>query len=66
MIRLAKWAPICLSLEGVAVHAGHKVLEKVDGNISLLACDPLGILCQHLRPHPIYLINIIMIKLFDN
>jgi hypothetical protein len=34
---------ICLSLEEIAVHAGHKVLMEVDKNISLIARNPKGI-----------------------
>jgi hypothetical protein len=32
MVRAIDWAPICLSLEEVAVRAGHDVLIKVDDN----------------------------------
>ncbi len=35
--------PICLSLEEVAVHAGHKVLMKVDDNSALSVGDQQGI-----------------------
>ncbi len=49
-----------LSLE-VVVHSGHEVLIEIDNYISLIVGDPLGILDQQLRPHPIHLLNIIII-----
>jgi hypothetical protein len=45
----------------VAICADHKVLMKIDDNISLTVCDAQGILDQQLRPHPIHLLNIIII-----
>jgi hypothetical protein len=38
-----------LSLEQVAVSAGHKVLMEFDDNNALIVCDPDGILGQQLR-----------------
>ncbi len=40
---------ICLSLEEVALCAGHKVLMEVDSNYQIVG-DPRGILNQQLRP----------------
>jgi hypothetical protein len=48
-----------LSLEEVCVHAGQKVLMVVD--ISLIIGDPQVILDQQFRPHPIDLVDIIII-----
>jgi len=53
MVRPIEYAHICLSSVEVAVRAGHKVLVEVDDNIRLIVWDPLGVLNQHLRPHPI-------------
>ncbi len=52
MVRPIDKASICLSLEEVAVHAGHKVLMKVDDNSALSVGDQQGISGQQLRPHP--------------
>jgi hypothetical protein len=46
--------PVCLSLKEVAEHAGRKVSMEVDNNSALIVSDPLGILVQQLRQHPIY------------
>jgi hypothetical protein len=35
---------IYLSLEEVAMHAGHQVLMKVDDNILLIVSNPQGVL----------------------
>jgi hypothetical protein len=60
-------APICLPSKDVAVHCGHVVLMKVEGNALLIAGDPRGILDQQLRPHPIHLLIMIimLIKYFN-
>jgi hypothetical protein len=50
------YAPICLSLEEVIVHAGHEVLMKVDDHSVLIVGDPQVILGQQLRPHSIHLL----------
>jgi len=54
---------IHLSLEEVAVHAGHKVLMDVDDIILLIVGIPQGILDQQLRPRPIHFSNIMFITL---
>jgi hypothetical protein len=55
MFRLIEYTHLCLSWKEGAVHAGHKVLVDVDGNILLTVGDPEVILDQQLRPHPIHL-----------
>jgi hypothetical protein len=50
-------------MEEVAVHSGHEVLMEIERNILLTADDPQGILDQQLRPHPIPLLNIVIIRL---
>ena len=50
-----------LLLPTVAICADHKVLMKIDDNISLTVCNAQGILDQQLRPHPIHLLNITVI-----
>ncbi len=52
-----------MSLEEVAVRAGHEVLIQVDDNISATVGDPRGNLDQFLRSRQIQLIMIIVIKL---
>ncbi len=52
-----------LPLEEVAVRAGHKVLMGVDDMISLIVGDPQGILDEQPRPHPIYLIDIVVLSI---
>ncbi len=52
-----------LSLEEVAVRAGHKVLMDVDDKILLIVGIPQGNLDQQLMPHPIHFLNIIFITL---
>jgi hypothetical protein len=47
-----------MSLEEVTVNAGHEDLMEVDDNMSLIVDNPLGILDQQLRHHPIHLLNI--------
>jgi hypothetical protein len=47
----------------VAVHAGHKVLIKVDDTCVLIVGHPQGILGQELVLYPIHLLNIIVIAL---
>jgi hypothetical protein len=54
-----------LALGKVAVHAGHKVLFKVDNSISLIVGNLQGILAQQLRPRPIHLSNIITLIIND-
>ncbi len=41
-----------MSLEEVAVLAGHKVLIEADNDILLIVGDPQRILDHHLWPHP--------------
>ncbi len=41
-----------MSLEDVAVPAGHEVLVEVDDNKVLIVGDPQGIFGQQYRPHP--------------
>jgi hypothetical protein len=48
-------------MEEVALRAGHEVLADVDVNITQIVGDPRGILGRQLRPHPIHLLNIIII-----
>ncbi len=48
-------------MEVFALRAGHKVLADVDVNIAQIVGDPRGILGWQLRPHPIHLLNIIII-----
>jgi hypothetical protein len=50
MFRPIELAPICLSFEGVAVHARIKVLMEFEENILLIAENSQGILIEHLRP----------------
>jgi hypothetical protein len=52
-----------MSLDKVAMGAGHKVLIEVEDNISLIAGDPQGFLNQQPRPRPIHLLNITSIGL---
>jgi hypothetical protein len=54
---------MCLSLEEVAVCAGHELLVKVGDHISLIVGNRQGILDQQLRPRPIQLLNTIIILL---
>jgi hypothetical protein len=59
-------------LEDVAVRASHKVLVEVDDNILPTVGNIKWILYQQLRPHPVQLLNIIImilinyIKLYKN
>jgi hypothetical protein len=39
MVRPVDYAPICLPLGEVVVHASHKVLMEVDDNSALIAGD---------------------------
>ncbi len=55
-----------LSLKEVAVHAGLKVLMKVENNSAMIVGNPQGILGQQLRTQLIYLFNIIMMILITN
>jgi hypothetical protein len=48
------------------MHAGHDVLMKVDDKILLIVSDTQGILDQLLRPHPICLLNIIIVLIYYN
>jgi hypothetical protein len=62
-----KIVPPYLSVLGRShyVCSGHEVLMEVDDNILLIVGDLRGILDQHLRPHPIILLNItILYSLF--
>ncbi len=52
--------PIHLSLEEVAVCAGHEIFVTVDDNNSLSVGDPRGILDQQFMPRPICLLNIVV------
>ncbi len=49
-----------LSVKEVTMEDDHKVLIGVDNNIWLIVVDPLGILDNEWRPHPIHLVNIVM------
>ncbi len=53
-----------MSLEEVAVCAGHKVLAEDDDNIVPIVGDPQGILDQQLKPHTINLLNNIINLIF--
>ncbi len=59
-------APICLSLEEVAVCAGQKVLMKAEDSSALIIGDSREIWCQQLRPHPIRILNIVIVILIVN
>ncbi len=61
MIRPIEKAPICLSLEKVALCAANEVLVEVDDNILLIVGNSWRILDQQLRPKPIYVLNVISI-----
>jgi hypothetical protein len=63
MGRPIEYSPIHLSLEQVAVQASRKVLVEFDDNILLIVGDPQWILDEHLRPHMIHVLNIIIILL---
>jgi hypothetical protein len=63
MVRPIEKAPICLSLEEVTVRASHEVMMEVDDNILLIVGDPHGILDQHIRLHPIFLLKVNIIVL---
>ena len=53
---------ICLSLEDVAVHAGHVVMMEGDDNIWLIVGNSQGILDQQLnQAHPLPLLNIVIV-----
>ncbi len=47
------YGPICLSLEDVTVHAGHKVMAEADDNSDLIVGNRQGILGKQLRHNPI-------------
>ncbi len=55
--------PICIKLEEIAMHAGHKVLLNVDSKSALILDDPHEILGQQLRPHSIHSLNITVLIL---
>ncbi len=55
------WAPIHMSFEEVAVHAGHKVLMEADDTSAPIVSNRQGILGQHLRPLLIHLLIISII-----
>ncbi len=57
MVRPIEKASIYLSLKEVLVRTGRKVMVEVTDNILLIVDDPLGILDQQLRLHPIQLLN---------
>jgi hypothetical protein len=50
-------------LEEVTVCTGYEVFMEVDDNILLIVGDPCEILDHTLRPHPIQLLNIIIISI---
>jgi hypothetical protein len=50
-------------LEEVTVRASHEVMMEVDDNILLIVGVPLGILDQHIRLHPIFLLKFNIIVL---
>ncbi len=53
--------PIYLSLEEVAMHAGGKVMTKIDDTSVPIVGDPLGILARQIKPHLSILLIIIII-----
>jgi hypothetical protein len=53
-------APIHLSLEEVAIRAGHKVLMDVDEFGAQITVDPQGIIGKQLSLHTIHLLDIIL------
>ncbi len=61
IVRPIEQAPYCLSLEEVALCAGHKVLMEADDNLLPIIGDPHWILHEYLRPRTIHLLNIIII-----
>ncbi len=42
------------------MRTGYEVLMEVDDNILMIAGKLWGILYQQFRPHPLYLLNIII------
>jgi hypothetical protein len=50
-----------MSLQEINVHAGHKILMEFDCYNALIVGNLHGILGQQLRPHPIHLLNTILI-----
>ncbi len=62
MVSPIDWASVCLSLEEVAVHAGHEVFTEVDNNSALIVGNPQRILGQQLRTRTIHLLNISMLN----
>jgi hypothetical protein len=52
-------------LEEVAERVCHKVFVEFDDRTSLIVADSHGILDQQLRPHPISLLNIVIIILIN-
>ncbi len=63
MGRPIEYSPIRPSLEQVAVRAGRKVLVEFDDNFLLIVGALQGMLDEHLRPHMIHVLNIIIILL---
>jgi hypothetical protein len=59
MVHAKEEAPICLSVEEVAVRAAQEVLIQVDDNILQIVGNPQGTSDHHPRPHHICLLNII-------
>ncbi len=53
-------------MEEVALCAGHKALLEVDDNSVLIVDNDRGSLGQKLWPHPVHLLNIVMIVLIGN
>jgi len=49
-------------LEKVIVRTGRKVLTKVDNNNLLIVGYQQGIIEQQFMPHPIYVVNIIVLN----
>jgi hypothetical protein len=61
MVRPIGWAPTCLSLDEVMLHAGHDVLIKINDVRALIVCNSPGILGQQLRFCQINLLNTITV-----
>jgi len=64
MAILIDQAHIYVSLEEFAVCSSRKVIVEVDDNSMLIVGDPCRILGQEPRPHPILLLNIVIITFF--
>jgi hypothetical protein len=66
MVHAKEEAPICLSVEEVAVRSGQEVLLEVDDNFFLIVVDPRRTSDHHLKPHHIHSLNIIILNLLVN